>query len=68
MLMTADERKVILLSLLHMSAAFDCVDHLILILLQRLQVAVDIVDTALDWIRSYIHVRVLVTTFECFSG
>ena len=50
MLMAADDRKVTLLSLLDMAAAFDCVDHLIL--LQRLQVAVGI--ALLDWIRSFL--------------
>ena len=55
MLMAADERKVTLLNLLDMSAAFDCVDHQIL--LQRLQVAVGIGGTALDWIRSFLSGR-----------
>jgi len=55
MLMAADERKVKLFSLLNMSAAFDFVDHHIL--LQRLQVAVDIGDLALDWIRSFLRGR-----------
>jgi len=55
MLMAADERKVKLLSLLDMSAAFDCVDHLILF--QRPQVAVGIGDTALDCIRSFLSGR-----------
>ena len=55
MLMAADERKVTFLSLLNMSAAFDCVDHLIL--LQRLQVAIGIGGTALDWIRSFLSGR-----------
>jgi Reverse transcriptase (RNA-dependent DNA polymerase) len=55
MLMAADDQKVTLLSLLDMSAAFDCVDHLIL--LQRLHVAVGIAGTALDWIRSFLSGR-----------
>jgi len=45
MLMAADERKVTLLCLLDMSAVFD---HLILF--RRLQVAVGIGDTVLDWL------------------
>jgi len=36
-------------------SAFDCVAHLIL--LQRLQVAVGIGDTTLDWIRSFLSGR-----------
>ena len=55
MLMAADNRKVTLLNLLDMSAAFDCVDHSIL--LHRLQVAVGIGSTALDWIRSFLNGR-----------
>ena len=38
-----------------MSAAFDCVDHSIL--LHRLQVAVGMGSTALDWIRSFLSGR-----------
>jgi len=55
MLMAADERKVTLLGLLDMSAAFDCVDNLILF--QRPKVAVGIGDTAHDWIRSFLSGR-----------
>jgi hypothetical protein len=55
MVMAADDRKVTLLSLLDMSAAFDCVDHLIL--LQRLQIAVGNGGVALDWIRSFLSGR-----------
>jgi len=53
--MVADERKVTLLSMQDMSAAFNCVDHLIL--LQNLQVAVGIGDTKLDWIWSFLGGR-----------
>jgi len=55
MLIAADERKVTLLSLLDTSAAFDCVDHLIL--LQRLQGVVGIWDSTLDWIRLFLSGR-----------
>jgi len=41
--------------MLDMSALFYCVDHLNL--LQHLQVAVGIGDTALDWIRSFLSGR-----------
>ena len=54
-LMAADSRKVTLLGLLDMSAAFDCVDHPIL--LERLQVAAGIGGTALNWIRSFLSDR-----------
>ena len=45
-LMAADDRKVTLLSLLDMSAAFDCVDHAIL--LHRLEFAVGIGGVAIE--------------------
>ena len=51
-LMAADRRQVTLLSLLDMSAAFDCVDHAIL--LQRLRFAVGLSDVVLDWIESFV--------------
>ena len=51
----ADNWKVTLLSLLDMSAAFDCVDHSIL--LHRLQGAVGVRSTARDWIRSFLSRR-----------
>ena len=51
----ADARKVTLLGLLDLSAAFDCVDHDIL--LQRLEIVFGPTDTALDWIRSFVSGR-----------
>ena len=55
MLMAANDRKVMLLDLLDMSAAFDCVDHLIL--LHRLQVAFGIDGMVLNWIWSFLSGR-----------
>jgi len=47
--------EVILLGLLDLSAAFDCVDHAIL--LQRLEDALDITGAVFDWIRSFLTDR-----------
>ena len=51
----ADRREVTLLGLLDLSAAFDCVDHDILI--ERLQQSFGIRGNALTWIRSFLHDR-----------
>jgi len=54
-LTTADDRQVTLIGLLDMSAAFDCVDHSIL--LQRLERNFGITDLAYQWVTSYITGR-----------
>ena len=54
-LAAADGRKVTLLGLLDMSAAFDCVDHAIL--LQRLQVGFGLSDDVFNWICSFLTDR-----------
>jgi len=56
MLVMAGERKVTLLSLLDISATFNCINYLFM--LQRLQVAVGIRDSALNWIWSFVGGRV----------
>ena len=53
--MAADGKKVTLLGLLDMSAAFDCVDHWIL--LDCLQAAFGIESAALEWIRLFLTGR-----------
>jgi len=47
MLMAADGREVTLLGMLDLSAAFDCVDHTIL--LQRLRIGFGVTVVALQW-------------------
>jgi len=54
-LTVADRRQVTLLDLLDLSAAFDCVDHDIL--LQRLQIGLDVSDVVLRWIQSLLTNR-----------
>jgi len=54
-LTSADVRDVTLLGLLDLSAAFDCVDHDIL--LHGLEVAFGLTNTALEWIRSFLTDR-----------
>ena len=54
-LTSADVREVTLLGLLDLSAAFDCVDHDIL--LHGLEVAFGLTNTALEWIRSFLTDR-----------
>ena len=52
--MAADEREVIL-GMLDLSAAFDSVDHIIL--LQRLRIGFGVTDVALHWIISFLTER-----------
>ena len=54
-LTSADVRDMTLLGLLDLSAAFDCVDHDIL--LHGLEVAFGLTNTALEWIRSFLTDR-----------
>jgi len=54
-LTSADVREVTVLALLDLSAAFDCVDHDIL--LHGLEVAFGVTNTALEWVCSFLTDR-----------
>jgi len=54
-LVAADDRQVTLLGLLDYSAAFDCVDHSML--LERLQSAFGLTDLVHDWVQSFLTDR-----------
>ena len=54
-LTAADQRHVTLLGLLDMSAAFDCVDHDLLV--QRLQLGFSLTGAVLEWICSFLQGR-----------
>ena len=54
-LLETDNQKVILMGFLDLSAAFDTVDHCIL--LHRLEKMFGIEDKALDWFRTYLTGR-----------
>ena len=55
LLMALDGRKQILLTLLDLSAAFDTVDHVLL--LRRLELEIGITGSALAWFSSYLQGR-----------
>ena len=54
-LLAADQGMVTLLGMLDLSAAFDCVDHHIL--LRRLRISYGITEVVLEWITSYLTGR-----------
>ena len=62
LLNSMDKRKVTLLGLLVLSAAFDCVDHDIL--LSRLERTYGIEGLAIEWIRSYLVDRTQQVAFR----
>ena len=61
LLSSMDKQEVTLLGLLDLSAAFDCVDHNIL--LTRLERTFGITGSALNWIRSFLLDRTQQVTF-----
>ena len=63
MLLAFDENKLSVLALLDLSAAFDTIDHSIL--LHRLRVSYGIHDLALSWLESYLTAR---TQTVCING
>jgi len=65
-LMSADAQKVTLLSLLDLSAAFDCVDHLLLLL--RLQRNFGLTGQVLKWLASFLNGRTQQNNYVCWAA
>ena len=61
-LVAADQRQVTLLALLDLSAAFDCVDHSIL--LQRLELHCGLTGSVLEWLASFVQDRTQQVVYE----
>ena len=61
-LTAADKRQVTLLGLLDMSAAFDCVDHSVLV--QRLQKRFSLTGHVLQWLTSFLVDRTQVVAYN----
>jgi len=61
LLLSADRGEVTALSLLDLSAAFDTVDHQLL--LTRLKERFGVMGKALDWFQSYLHGRTYSVTY-----
>ena len=57
-----DQNHAVLVALLDLSAAFDTVDHLLL--LQRLETTHGISGTALRWVKSYLSERTMRVTVD----
>ena len=65
-MLTIDRQQVTLLGLLDLSAAFDCVDHDIL--LRRLRYKFGVCGTALEWIASFLLGRSQQVTAGILQG
>ena len=68
LLCAADKNCISILALLNLSAAFDTIDHYILIHVERLRITMGLSGTVLSWFESYVTGRSQSVIVNCLQS